>query len=185
MTPRGSTRRSSVHDKDLGEVVDLSGHGGDLYEIVLDWVEALSPLQTMSKGHEVRMATIVSTLERLQPLESSVAAFSESAARQQVRRMAECPLVVVRLANSSPVVEARERAAIVLCSGSSTAWRRCLNVLKHLRRSLARWLSTIVERYVALSSHVRRALVPTRCSLPCIFPAYAHLRRPGSAAHGP
>ena len=66
--------------------MNLSGHGswahGVLYEIIQDLVEALSLLQTMPKGHEVRMATIVSA-ERLQSLESSVAALSESVARQQ------------------------------------------------------------------------------------------------------
>ena len=62
VTPRGSMRRSTFYDEDLGEVVDLSGHGtwanADLHEIIQDLVEALSPLQAMSKGHEERMATL-------------------------------------------------------------------------------------------------------------------------------
>ena len=85
--PRDTSRRSTFYDEDQGEAVDLSGHGtwanGDLLEIIQHLVEALSLLQAMSKGHEVRMATIVRALlqtsqdqesgvsERLQYLESS------------------------------------------------------------------------------------------------------------------
>ena len=66
VTPRGSMRRSTFNDEDLDEAVDLSGHStwanGDLYEIIQDLVEAVSHLQAIAKGHEVRMTTIVSSL---------------------------------------------------------------------------------------------------------------------------
>ena len=64
----------------------------DLCEIIHDLVDAPFRLQTMSKGHEIRMATIESTvlktsqdraLERLQSFETSIAALSESVARRQ------------------------------------------------------------------------------------------------------
>ena len=49
-------RRSTFYEEDLGKVVDLCGHGtwanADLCEIIQELVDALSPLQTMSKGHE-------------------------------------------------------------------------------------------------------------------------------------
>ena len=89
VTPQESRRRSTFYDEDLGEVVDHSGHGtwanGDLHQIIQDLVEALSPLQAISKGHEV------------QPL---VAALSESVARQQVLRVAARPCLVECLAKS-------------------------------------------------------------------------------------
>ena len=67
----------------------------DLHKFVHDLVDAPCPLQTMSKGHENHMATIESmvllasqdedsvALERLQSVEFSIAALSESVARQQ------------------------------------------------------------------------------------------------------
>ena len=85
------------------------------------------------------MATIVSALlqtsqdrdsgvpERLQSLESSVAALSESVARWQVPRVAERQ----SLAKSSPFVE-RERAAIELCIRSSITLEKVSERLKHL-----------------------------------------------------
>ena len=47
-------RHSTFYEEDLGKVVDLRGHGtwanADLCEIIQELVDALSPLQTMSKG---------------------------------------------------------------------------------------------------------------------------------------
>ena len=92
-------RRSTLYDENLGDVMDLSGHGTwadeDLDEIVHDLMEALSPVQSMSRGHGHHVATIgitvlktsqdrdSSALERLQSVVSSIAALSESVARQQ------------------------------------------------------------------------------------------------------
>ena len=85
-------------------------------KIWVDLVEALSLLQAMAKGHEVRMAIIVSALlqtsqdrdsgvtERLQPLESSIAAGP---------RVAEGPCCCKHGEIQSK--------AIVLCSRSSIA----------------------------------------------------------------
>ena len=142
-TPRGSMRRSTFYGENLGEGVEPSGLGtwanGDLYEIIQDLAETLSHLQSMAKGHEVRMATIVSAVlqtsqdrdsgvpERLQSLESSVAALSESVARQQVARVAERPSVVKPWRN--PVLLSKRGNARRLSSAASRLhWRRCLNV---------------------------------------------------------
>ena len=65
LTPRGTmidSKEGSQLFYEGGELVDRSGHGtlanADLYEIIQDLVEALSPLQTVSKEHEERMATL-------------------------------------------------------------------------------------------------------------------------------
>ena len=55
-------RRSTFYEEDLGKVVDLCGHGtwaiADLCEIIQELVDALTPLQTMSKGHEERFVAL-------------------------------------------------------------------------------------------------------------------------------
>ena len=55
-------RRSTFYEEDLGKVVDLCGHGtwanADLCEIIQELVDALSPLQTVSKGHEERFVAL-------------------------------------------------------------------------------------------------------------------------------
>ena len=52
----------SFYEEDLGKVVDLCGHGtwanADLCEIIQELVDPLSPLQTMSKGHEERFVAL-------------------------------------------------------------------------------------------------------------------------------
>ena len=63
LPPRGFMKPSTVYDKDLGEVFELSGHAtwADAYlcEIIQDLVDALSPLQTMLKGHRNRLLLLV------------------------------------------------------------------------------------------------------------------------------
>ena len=106
VTPRWSMGRSTLYDEDLGEVVDLSGHStwanGDIYEIIQDLVEALSHLQAMAKGHEVRLATTVRALlqtsqdrgsgvpERLQSLDASIVALSVPLSKRGARRLRRC-----------------------------------------------------------------------------------------------
>ena len=62
LTPRGSMRRSTFFEEDLGKVVDLCEHGTwaneDLCEIIQELVDALSPLQTTSKGHKERFVAL-------------------------------------------------------------------------------------------------------------------------------
>ena len=62
LTPLGSMTRSTFYDEDLGEVLNLSGHGTwantNLYEIIQDVVDVMSPLQTIAKGHEERVAAL-------------------------------------------------------------------------------------------------------------------------------
>ena len=129
-------RRSTSYYEDLCEVVGLRGHGtwahGDLYETTQDLVEALSPLQAMSKGHEVRMATIVSALlrasqdrfsgvpERLQSLGSSVAA--RSLAWQNVH------LLLQAWRNPVPLLKRGNARRLSSAASRHLHWRRCLNV---------------------------------------------------------
>ena len=70
LTPRKSMRRSTFYEEDLGKVVDLCGHGtwanAELFEIIQELVDALSPLQTMSKGHEERFVALEAVQETAQ-----------------------------------------------------------------------------------------------------------------------
>ena len=62
LTPRESVIPSTFYDEDLGERLALSGHAVwasiDLHEIIQGLVDALSPLQTMMKVHEERIAAL-------------------------------------------------------------------------------------------------------------------------------
>ena len=85
LTPRGSMTRSTFYNEDFGEVLDLSGHGTwantDLCEIIQDLVDALSPLQTISKGHEERVAA----LEAVQKTAQEQADLENESDRKQLR----------------------------------------------------------------------------------------------------
>ena len=109
---------------------------GDLYEIIQDLVEALSPRNHCERFVADFARSGVRRTRAVAIFESSVAALSESVARQQVPRVAECTIVVVSLAKSSLVVEEWERAAIVLCSPSLIALEKVPERLKHLANRL-------------------------------------------------
>ena len=82
-------RRSTFYEEDLGKVVDLCGHGtwdnADLCEIIQELVDALSPLQTVSKGHEERFVA----LEAVQKTAQEQASGETQRTTEQTREFTE------------------------------------------------------------------------------------------------
>ena len=82
-------RRSTFYEEDLGKVVDLCEHGtwanADLCEIIQELVDALSPLQTTSKGHKERFVA----LEAVQKTAQEQASGETQRTTEQTREFAE------------------------------------------------------------------------------------------------
>ena len=114
LTPRGSMRRSTFCEEDLGEVVDLCGHGtwanADLCEIIQELVDALSPLQTMSKGHEERFVA----LEAVQKTAQEQASGETRWTTEQTREFTEPLFENASQESGHQVPESSER---LFCSG--------------------------------------------------------------------
>ena len=135
--------RSTFYDEDLGEVLDLSGHGTwantDLCEISQDLVDALSPLQTISKGHEERVAA----LEAVQKTAQEQADLENESDRKQLRDdavaiashtqealAARVLAVEISLASSSPSADV----------GEETSW---LSSVSARLESIEFWIATM------------------------------------------
>ena len=147
-TPQGSVDQQ--YDEDLGELDDLTGRHSWSNEVlcasILDFVTALSPLEaieamcalvqrspqcTRRSEHSVEdlAGSGLRRVGAVQSVESSVAALSESATRQQADVVEVCPIAVE---NFGERCSRCQRTAIQLGNGSSIAWRKVSERRIHL-----------------------------------------------------
>ena len=140
LTPRESMRRSTFYDEDLGEVVDLSGHGtwvnANLSEIIQDLVDALSALQTVSEGHEERFAA----LGAVQKTAKEQASGKKQRTTEQTREFTESLLETASQESGHQVPDSTERPGRINAS-----------VLGH---DQPEWLASVLGRLQTMEASI-------------------------------